>query len=122
LGWPFALRPGPCADSTYHEIFGVELAPSPFAGVTAGTPPDPIRPASQDPLRSDLTNMHGPRFRTVSMRAPNTPFGVELSEFIDIARSYLALNPWDPVAATLILSVRDLDAVAGRLKDRSAPL
>jgi hypothetical protein len=66
--------------------------------------------------------MHGPRFRTVSMRAPNTPFGVELSEFIDIARSYLALNPWDPVAATLILSVRDLDAVAGRLKDRSAPL
>ena len=56
------------------------------------------------------------------MRAPNTPFGLELSEFFDIARSDRAPNPWDPGASTLIFSVRDLDAVAGRLKARGAPV
>ena len=87
--------------------------------------PRPIRPAAQagsDPLVWDLTNTHGSRFRTVFMRAPNTPFGLELSEFFDIARGDRAANPWDPGASALIFSVRDLDAVAGRLKARGAPV
>jgi len=110
----------------YHDVFGIELARSPFAGgPQAGAPPEPIRPAAQagaDPLVWDLTNTHGSRFRTVFMRAPNTPFGLELSEFFDIARSDRAPNPWDPGASTLIFSVHDLDAVAGRLKARGAIL
>ena len=110
----------------YHDVFGIELARSPFAGgASAGTPPEPIRPAAQagsDPLVWDLTNTHGSRFRTVFMRAPNTPFGLELSEFFDIARGDRAANPWDPGASALIFSVRDLDAVAGRLKARGAPV
>jgi predicted enzyme related to lactoylglutathione lyase len=108
----------------YHDVFGVELARSPFAG-NASAPPEPIRPAAQagsDPLVWDLTNTHGSRFRTVFMRAPNTPFGLELSEFFDIARSDRAPNPWDPGASTLVFSVRDFDAVAGRLKARGAPV
>jgi predicted enzyme related to lactoylglutathione lyase len=110
----------------YHDVFGVELARSPFAGASpAGTPPEPIRPAAQagsDPLVWDLTNTHGSRFRTVFMRAANTPFGLELSEFFDIARGDRAPNPWDPGAASLIFSVRDLDAVVARLKARGAPI
>jgi len=108
----------------YHDVFGIELARSPFAG-GAATTPEPIRPAAQagsDPLVWDLTNTHGSRFRTVFMRAANTPFGLELSEFFDIARSDRAPNPWDPGASTLIFSVRDLDAVAARLKTRGAPV
>src|SRR5690349_11124535 len=108
----------------YHDVFGVELARSPFAG-NASAPPEPIRPAAQagsDPLVWDLTNTHGSRFRTVFMRAPNTPFGLELSEFFDIVRTDRAPNPWDPGGATLILSVRDLDAVVARLKDRGVPV
>jgi predicted enzyme related to lactoylglutathione lyase len=108
----------------YHDVFGIELARSPFAGSVSAAP-EPIRPAAQassDPLVWDLTNTHGSRFRTVFMRAPNTPFGLELSEFFDIARSDRAPNPWDPGASTLIFSVRDLDVVAGRLKDRGAPV
>jgi catechol 2,3-dioxygenase-like lactoylglutathione lyase family enzyme len=108
----------------YHDVFGVELARSPFAG---GRPAaaETIRPAAQagsDPLVWDLTNTHGSRFRTVFMRAPDTPFGLELSEFFDIERSTRAPNPWDPGAATLIFSVRDLDAVVARLKARNAPV
>jgi predicted enzyme related to lactoylglutathione lyase len=110
----------------YHDVFGIELARSPFAGgAPAGTTPEPIRPAAQagsDPLVWDLTNTHGSRFRTVFMRAPNTPFGLELSEFFDIARSERAANPWDPGASALVFSVRDLDLVAGRLKARGAPI
>jgi len=110
----------------YHDVFGIELARSPFAGgPQAGAPPEPIRPAApagSDPLVWDLTNTHGSRFRTVFMRAPNTPFGLELSEFFDIARGDRAPNPWDPGASTIIFSVRDLDAVAARLKARGAPV
>src|SRR6185503_2723766 len=110
----------------YHDVFGIELARSPFVGgAQAAATPEPIRPAAQagsDPLVWDLTNTHGSRFRTVFMRAPNAPFGLELSEFFGIARSDRAPNPWDPGAATLIFSVRDLDAVAARLKARGAPV
>jgi predicted enzyme related to lactoylglutathione lyase len=110
----------------YHDVFGIELARSPFAGAApAGAPPEPIRAAAQagsDPLVWDLTNTHGSRFRTVFMRAANTPFGLELSEFFDIARGDRAPNPWDPGASTLIFAVRDLDAVAARLKARGAPV
>jgi len=110
----------------YHEVFGVELARSPFAGpAPAGAPPERIRPAAEagsDPLVWDLTNTKGSRFRTVFMRAPNTPFGLELSEFFGVPRSERLANPWDPGAATLIFDVRDLDAVVARVKARGAPV
>jgi predicted enzyme related to lactoylglutathione lyase len=108
----------------YQDVFGIELARSPFAG-SGPAAPEPIRPAAQagsDPLVWDLTNTHGSRFRTVFMRAANTPFGLELSEFFDIGRSDRAPNPWDPGASTLIFSVRNLDTVANRLKARGAPV
>jgi catechol 2,3-dioxygenase-like lactoylglutathione lyase family enzyme len=70
----------------------------------------------------DLTNTHGSRFRTVFMRAANTPFGLELSEFFDLPRSERQANAWDPGASKLIFTVRDLDAVMGRLKTRRTPV
>jgi predicted enzyme related to lactoylglutathione lyase len=110
----------------YHEVFGVQLTRSPFAGpAPAGAPPERIRPAGEagsDPLVWDLTNTKGSRFRTVFMRAPNTPFGLELSEFFGVPRSERSANPWDPGAAILIFAVRDLDAVVSRLKARGAPV
>jgi predicted enzyme related to lactoylglutathione lyase len=108
----------------YRDVFGIALTRSPFGGgAVANAPPEPIRPASQagsDPLVWDLTNTHGSRFRTVFMRAANTPFGLELSEFFDVARSERQANAWDPGASKLIFSVRDLDLVVGRLKERRA--
>jgi predicted enzyme related to lactoylglutathione lyase len=123
FNWIHSTGDAERAFAFYHDVFGIELARSPFARNAAA--PEPIRPAAQagsDPLVWDLTNTHGSRFRTVFMRAPNTPFGLELSEFFDIARGDRAPNPWDPGASTLIFSVRDLDAVAGRLKARGAPV
>ena len=91
----------------------------------ANAPPERIRPAAEagsDPLVWDLTNTHGSRFRTVFMRAPNTPFGLELSEFFDVPRGERPANPWDPGAATLVFTVRDLDALVPKLKARGAPV
>jgi catechol 2,3-dioxygenase-like lactoylglutathione lyase family enzyme len=110
----------------YRDVLGIELARSPFAGAAPpNAPPEEIRPASQarsDPLVANLTNTHGARFRTAFTRAPNTPFGLELSEFFDIQRAVRPANPWDPGASTLIFEVRDLDAVAARAKSRGAPI
>jgi len=124
--WIHGTRDAERSFAFYRDVFGIELARSPFAdGASAGAPPEPIRPAAQagsDPLVWDLTNTHGSRFRTVFMRVPNTPFGLELSEFFDIARGDRAPNPWDPGASALIFSVRDLDAVVQRLKARGASI
>ena len=112
--------------SFYRDVFGIELGRSPFAGVSsANARPEPIRPASQagsDPLVWALTNTHGSRFRTVFMRAANTPFGLELSEFFDVPRSERQAHPWDPGASKLIFTVRDLDAVVARLTTRRTPV
>ena len=56
------------------------------------------------------------------MRAANTPFGLELSEFFDVPRSERQANAWDPGASKLIFSVRDLEAIVARLKTRRAPV
>jgi catechol 2,3-dioxygenase-like lactoylglutathione lyase family enzyme len=106
----------------YRDLFGIELAPSPFVPNAAA--PEGIRPLADvkgDELIWNLTDTKGSRARTVFMRAPNTPFGLELSEFVDIAREERAANPWDPGASRLIFRVRDIAAVAAQLAARGAP-
>jgi predicted enzyme related to lactoylglutathione lyase len=108
----------------YHDVLGVELTRSPFAGAPAADAPPPrIVPRAEargDPLVSELTNTNGARFRTVFMHAPNTSFGLELSEFLDIPRSERPANPWDPGASMLVLAVRDLSAVLSAASARGA--
>jgi catechol 2,3-dioxygenase-like lactoylglutathione lyase family enzyme len=121
--WVHSTADAERAFAFYRDMLGVELAPSPFIPNVAA--PEGIRPWSAvvaDELIWDLTDTAGSRARTVFMRAPNTPFGLELSEFIEIAREHRAANPWDPGASRLIFRVRDLDAVATRIAARGAPI
>lgn len=107
----------------YRDVLGIELAPSPFAPGAAA--PEGIRPvaaAGSDELVWRLTNTRGSRFRTVFMRAPNTRFGLELSEFFDIERNERPPNPWDPGSSRLVFAVRDLPAVVARLATARAPV
>jgi len=110
----------------YRDVLGIELERSPFAGpAPPNAPAERIRPvaeAGSDALVWDLTDTQGARFRTVFMRAANTPFGLELSEFFDIPRSDRPANPWDPGASKLIFAVRDLEAVVGTLQARGTPV
>ena len=109
----------------YRDVLGIELARSPFAGPPAAdAPPERIRPVSNaapDPLIWNLTDTKGARFRNVFMRATNTPFGLELSEFLDIPRAERPPNPWDPGASRLVFFVRDLDGIMARLAADGAP-
>src|SRR5688572_3776080 len=101
--WVHSTADAERAFAFYHEVLGIELAASPF--IANATAPEGIRPWSAvvgDELIWDLTNTHGSRARTVFMRAPNTSFGLELSEFIEIAREHRPANPWDPGASRLI--------------------
>jgi catechol 2,3-dioxygenase-like lactoylglutathione lyase family enzyme len=116
--WVHSTADAERAFAFYRDVLGIELAPSPFIPNAAA--PEGIRPWSAvvgDELIWDLTDTHGSRARTVFMRAPNTPFGLELSEFIEIAREHRRANPWDPGASRLSFAVRDLDGVAAKLGD-----
>jgi predicted enzyme related to lactoylglutathione lyase len=120
--WVHSTADAERAFAFYRDVFGIELAPSPF--IPNATAPERIRPLGDvkgDPLIWDLTDTKGSRARTVFMRAPNTPFGLELSEFVDIPREARAANPWDPGASRLIFRVRDVAAVAAKLAARGAP-
>ena len=121
--WVHTTADAERAFAFYRDTLELALAPSPF--VPAGAAPEGIRPAGQagsDALVWNLTNTHGARFRTVFMRATNTPFGLELSEFFDIPRDERPANAWDPGASKLIFAVRDLDLVMGRMRRQGAKI
>lgn len=121
--WVHSTADAQRAFAFYRDVLGLELAPSPFIPNAAA--PEGIRPWSEvkgDELIWKLTDTYGSRARTVFMRAPNTPFGLELSEFIEIPRSERAANPWDPGASRLIFDVRDFDAALAKLRARNAPV
>jgi predicted enzyme related to lactoylglutathione lyase len=122
--WVHTTGDAEAAFAFYHDVFDIELAPFPFSDEPTPAP-EGIRPAADarsDTLVWNLTNTHGSRFRTVFMRAPNTPFGLELSEFFDIPRSERPTDPWEPGASMLIFAVRDLDAVMATLAARAAAI
>ena len=113
--WVHSTADAERAFAFYRDVLGLTLAASPF--VPNAQAPEGIRPWSAvtaDELIWDLTDTRGSRARTVFMRAPNTPFGLELSEFIEIPREHRAASPWDPGASRLIFRVRDLDDVLAR--------
>jgi catechol 2,3-dioxygenase-like lactoylglutathione lyase family enzyme len=119
--WVHSTADAERAFAFYRDVLGLTLAPSPF--IPNAQAPEGIRPWSAvmpDEIIWNLTDTRGSRSRTVFMRAPNTPFGVELSEFIEIPREHRAANPWDPGASRLIFRVRDLDEVLARV--RGAPV
>jgi len=124
--WVHTTADAERAFAFYRDVLGLELARSPFVGAAApDAPPERIRPAAEagsDPLVWDLTNTHGSRFRTVFMRAANTPFGLELAEFFDIPRETRAANPWDPGASRLRFAVRDLESIVAKLHGRASPV
>ncbi|RPI62107.1 MAG: hypothetical protein EHM50_04535 [Lysobacterales bacterium] len=121
--WVHSTADAERAFAFYRDVLGIELAPSPFVPNAAA--PEGIRPWSAvraDELIWDLTDTRGSRARTVFMHAPNTLFGLELSEFVEIEREHRVANPYDPGASRLIFSVRNFDAVAGKVAARAAPI
>ena len=57
------------------------------------------------------------RLRWVSVFIPGSRWRLELLEFTEIDRKPVMARPQDPGAMTLVLQVRDVDALLAKLKE-----
>lgn len=87
----------------YRDVIGLEMSGQP--GVFSG-----------NPTIMSLGNTPGAQSRATTFRVPGSALGVEIIEYKDIDRKPVHPRFQDPGAATLILSVRDLDAIVARVK------
>ena len=97
----------------YHELIGLGLYPEPKPG--------PL-PWDTDPGHLDIHGTRGARLRFVGARMPGVWCGVELVEFGGIDRQAVKRGLQDPGAVTMILLVRNLDAVVARLNAARVPV
>jgi catechol 2,3-dioxygenase-like lactoylglutathione lyase family enzyme len=87
----------------YRDVIGLEM-------------PNPPRPLASIPWIMDMGNTPGAQSRPALLHIPGSALGVELIDYKDIDRKAAHPRFQDPGAASLILTVRDLDAVMAKLK------
>jgi predicted enzyme related to lactoylglutathione lyase len=87
----------------YRDVIGLEMSGQPGA-------------FSGNPAIMSLGNTPGAQSRAATLKVPGSALGVELIEYKDIDRNPAQPRFQDPGAATLILSVRDIDAIVARVK------
>jgi predicted enzyme related to lactoylglutathione lyase len=80
-------------------------------GLTLIAPP---RPFDSTPWIMQMGNTPGAQSRPARMRVPGSALGVELIDYRDIDRKAAHPRFQDPGAASLILTVRDLDGVMAK--------
>jgi catechol 2,3-dioxygenase-like lactoylglutathione lyase family enzyme len=84
-------------------------------------PPGPL-PWDANPGHLHLHGMPQAKLRFIGARMPGVFCGVELVEFADIDRRAVHRRLQDPGAVMLVLLVRDLDTLFGRLKAAGVPV
>jgi catechol 2,3-dioxygenase-like lactoylglutathione lyase family enzyme len=87
----------------YQNVLGLEM-------------PNPPRPFDSIPWIIDMGNTPGAQSRPAILHIPGSALGVELIDYKDIARTPVRPHFQDPGAASLILTVRDMDAIMTKLK------
>ena len=87
----------------YRDVIGLEMSGQPGA-------------FSGNPAIMSLGNTPGAQSRATMLKVPGSALGVEIIEYKDIDRKPVQPRFQDPGAATLILTVRDLDAIVARVK------
>jgi len=73
-------------------------------------------PELLDESLSKFTDTRGAKFRNASFHIPGAMFDLELTEFTDIPRKAFTPHMQDPGAATLVLTVRDVDQALDGVK------
>jgi len=87
----------------YRDVIGLEMSGQPGA-------------FSGNPAIMSLGNTAGAQSRAATLKVPGSALGVELIEYKDIDSKPAQPGFQDPGAATLILSVRDIDTIVARVK------
>jgi catechol 2,3-dioxygenase-like lactoylglutathione lyase family enzyme len=90
----------------YRDAFGMEVPALPESGE---------RPYNRaNPQLFAMFDIAGSRERHQSARVPGSRISIEMMEIQDIAHSTIPLRVQDPGAATLVLIVRDVEAMLAR--------
>jgi catechol 2,3-dioxygenase-like lactoylglutathione lyase family enzyme len=87
----------------YRDVLGLEM-------------PNPVRPFDSTPWIIAMGNTPGAQSRPAILRIPGSKLGVELIDYKDIDRQAAHPRFQDPGAASLILTVRDMNAMMVKLK------
>jgi catechol 2,3-dioxygenase-like lactoylglutathione lyase family enzyme len=99
----------------YHDVLGMDLQRAPGAQAPSG--PRPFLSAPEVPR---LYNAVGAQYRVLSAVVPESPMRAELVEFKEVDRKAVRPRVQDPGASILVLTVRDLARILGRLNKRTA--
>ena len=98
----------------YHDVFGMEVPPLPASGVRPYNNPNPRLFAMFD--------IPGAKERHQSARVPGLRTSLEFMEIQDVDHRTIPLRIQDPGTATVVLVVRDIDAMLTRLKQQNVPI
>jgi catechol 2,3-dioxygenase-like lactoylglutathione lyase family enzyme len=91
----------------FHDVFGMDVPAMPESGQ---------RPYNRaNPQLFAMFDIPGARERHQPARVPGTRLSVELMEIQDVTHRTLPMRVQDPGTATLVLVVRDLDAMLARI-------
>jgi catechol 2,3-dioxygenase-like lactoylglutathione lyase family enzyme len=101
------------AAAFYHGLIGLDLEP---------VPPPGTLPWDTDPGHLNLHGLPQARLRFIGARMPGVRCGVEIVEIANTERKAVRRRYQDPGAATLILTVRDLDTVFASLQKARVPI
>ena len=91
----------------YRDVLGLEM-------------PNPPRAFDSTPWIIDMGNTPGAQSRPAILRIPGSKLGIELIDYKDIDRQPAHPRFQDPGAASLILTVRDMDPLMAKLKAANA--
>jgi len=110
----------------YTEVVGMDLQRG--AGPQANAAPPPVlapgapRRYLETPEILRLYDGVGAQYRVAAAMIEESPMRAELIEFKDVERKPIHPRYQDPGAATLILTVRDIDLVMTRVKNSNTPI
>jgi len=97
----------------YQNVLGMDLQ---------GTPPTGPRPYLDTPAIVNLYDAPGAQYRVGVALVPASPMRAELVEWKGVDRAPVHPRYQDPGAATLILTVRDLNPILARVKKSGSPI
>ncbi len=103
-----------------HIVANVERSVAFYRDVLGLEMPNPPRAFDSTPWIIDMGNTPGAQSRPAILHIPGSKLGVELIDYKDIDRKPAHPNFQDPGAASLILTVRDMDPLMAKLKEAHA--
>jgi catechol 2,3-dioxygenase-like lactoylglutathione lyase family enzyme len=117
----FAQTPAPSGDVVgvggfSHIVSSVETSVAFYRDVLGLEMPNPPRAFDSTPWIIDMGNTPGAQSRPAILHIPGSALGVELIDYKDIERKPVHPHFQDPGAASLILTVRDIDVLMAKLK------